>query len=270
MSEYRIKHKYPAGFFEALKEHLNEKILDDIAHADSGLGAAENRKIIDNILETNTVPYPLLFNPNEAIQLTMWWSPNWDTAQGISSVQLRTEHIARAFCCACLLTNTPSEYCIEPVDILPRLFQSVIEIDTALLPHTREMVLCARLNHADKTDEDMILDEMLCRLAIILIDAYSDSTDFPNGDLAQRCQQIITDEQNYRDTEEVKHLIHKYPFDNYKNWNQWLLGMSFFVQSVDVWIELTNKILLEPRVSLSDADRVGCRELAKNILGITN
>lgn len=266
MNDHLLKYKYPTRLLEALKEHLSEKILDHIAQADAGLGALENRKNIDDILETNTVPYPLQFNPKEAFMMTMWWRPDRGVAQSISSVQRQEEHLARAFCCACLLTNTPSEYGIEPADVLPRLIQSIIEIDTALLSHTREMVMCSTQNHSDESDSDMRFDNMLCRLALILIDAHGVSPLRADGELNARCKQLIQDELAYRDNEEVCSLINEYSLSNYPNWDQWLLGMTFFDQSLDDWKEISENILLNLRNDLTETDRLGCIELAENIL----
>ena len=85
-----------------LAAQLDDSMLDEIAGADRGDGAAAHRAALLIIRDQLRIPAPLQWEPQEVLELTRWSDPD-DPRWRDSDAAARRGHVIRAFCCTALI-----------------------------------------------------------------------------------------------------------------------------------------------------------------------
>lgn len=263
MNEYTIPNPdYPTELINRLKKYVDHHIVKAIAQSDYGYDAPKHKAAIQRILDEERVPRPIQWEPGEPFSLCKWWDHTTHKEHEISGLNPAKANIARAFCCACLLTY-PEYGTGEPFDAMIRLVDSVSRLDAALAPPYFEMLCWIQQCREGKTDEDSRYETMAAEFCKCLLKSINPACPI---DLSVIIPKLIQSEQIYRDELEVEALIFERSHAGYRNWNQWLIGLSNFDQSWDICFELVRKLLKTPNPILEDAEKKACVSLADLVL----
>ncbi|MBO6512891.1 MAG: hypothetical protein JJ974_02850 [Phycisphaerales bacterium] len=263
MREYEVPNPdYPTELIDQLKRYVDHHIVKAIAQSDYGYDAPEHKAAIQRILDEERVPRPIQWEPGEPFSLCKWWDHRNHKEHEISGLNPGKANIARAFCCACLLTY-PEYGSGEPFDAMIRLVDSVIRLDITLALPCFDMLSWIQQCREGKEDEDSKYETMTAELCKCLLKAAN--LDCP-VDLSVAIPKLIRSEREFRDEEEADDLIWDHSNENYRDWNQWLIGMSYFDQSWDICFDLVRQLFLNPKSTLSAAEQESCKELATIIL----
>lgn len=255
MSGSGVPVPYPTGLIDLLKPRISPKLVRYIAEADAGeFNYPAQRDAINKILRSDRIPLPLMWEPREAFALIKWVEPAGPD-QAHKGFSAREMHIARAFCCACLLAARFDDQDIdtEPSDLLPRLIESVAAIDTSWLKDLRELVEWASYScdRAQPYPQDFESDATLCRTSLVVIDAAADAH-VKNDTVCQLVDEIF----------ERKHRSFARREDQ---WN-WLLEGNCFDQSVHLWKSLSDRYLVKPPAHWEDSDKAAAVRLGQAII----
>jgi hypothetical protein len=101
---------------------LNESMLEDIAAADYGFNASENRRALEELRRDRWLPDELSCYPEEVLTLTRWSR----VESQLSPEQARRIHLMRIFCCLVLVRATTMD--ASPVNSVTPLVESAVEL----------------------------------------------------------------------------------------------------------------------------------------------
>ena len=254
MSEAGRPTLYPTGLIDLLKPRMSPKLVRYIAEADAGeFNYPAQRDAINRILNSERIPLPLEWEPCESLCLIKWSEPDRNTDAGQLSV--RERHLARLFCCACLLAAYPQDQCheSEPSEALPRLIESTIAAEPAWLDQAHELVTWLKeyCEHAEPLLEEHETDANLCRIGLII---------------------ISTAISVYPDEAEIIRAIEEIferKVDSFLRsegaWT-WLLEGGYFAQSIHIWKSLAERHLMHPPSDWPNNVSNACRRLGKAII----
>jgi hypothetical protein len=101
---------------------LNASMVDEIAAAEYGFNASENRSALEELRTDRWLPDDLSDYPEEALALTRWSTVD----DGLSPPEARRRHLMRIFCCLVLVRASTSNG--RPVDSVTPLVESAVEL----------------------------------------------------------------------------------------------------------------------------------------------
>ena len=260
MSDYTVPNPdYPTGLIDRLKKYVDHQIIKAIAESDYGPPGTEHKAAIERILDEERVPRPIQWEPGEPFELCKWWDQANHKEHEIRGLNPGKANIARAFCCACLLTY-PEYGTGEPFDAMIRLVDSVIRLDIALALPYFDMLSWIQQCREGKVDQDSKYETMAAELCKCLLASAN-----PNcpTDLSVAIPNLIQSERSYRDEIEAEHLAWNYTPENYRDWDQWLIGMSHFDQSWDICFDLVRQLLSNPKSTLSASEKNPAKNLQR-------
>lgn len=144
-----------------------------------------------------------------------------------------------------------------------RLVDSIIRFDIALAIPCFDMLSWIQQCREGKEDEDSKYETMAAELCKCLLKSAN-----PNcpTDLSIAIPNLIQSERVYREGVEAGDLTWNNSHEDYRDWNQWLIGMSYFDQSWEICFELVRKLLKTPNPKLEDAELRACVSLADLVL----
>lgn len=262
MSDYTIPNPdYPTELIDRLKRYVDHQIIKAIAESDFGPPGTEHKVAIKRILDEERVPRPIQWEPGEPFELCKWWDHANHKEHEINGLNPGKANIARAFCCACLLTY-PEYGTGEPIDAMVRLVDSVIRLDIELVLPCFDMFCWIQQCTKNEVDEDSKFETMTAELCKCLLKSANPKCPM---DLSLSVPKLIQSERAYRDGMEALNAGWSCK-NNYRDWDQWLIGMSFFDQSWDICFELVRKLLKTPNPKLKDTEKKACVSLADLIL----
>jgi hypothetical protein len=224
---------------------LDQSMIKDIARADYGYGEEENVAVIQEICRTHEVPKPLEWEPGEVMALVRWsrpedpdWGPGGHGRRG---------HIMRAFCCASLL-HDPHRGAGNSNDSVARLIQSCHELGEELL-QLASAFLAWCLMETEPCDEDRPFHVL--GVIIALAGRPGDEHD---ADLINR---LI-----YWLELEVQRLSN----DDVMTWgDRWLRDITNHDQSIDIWVDNAQRLLVDRRASHPPACAAQVQALGRKI-----
>lgn len=255
MSDPGAAAPYPTGLIDLLKPRVSPKLVRYISESDAGeLNYPAQRDAINRILTSDRIPLPLRWEPREAFSLVKWIDPVRPEPDQ-AGMSVRERHIARAFCCACLLAARFDDQDLdtEPSDLLPRLIESVVAIDRSWLEELRSLVAWAKdsCDHARPYPQEYESDATLCRMALVLI-ATASNAQMESGVIGRMVDEIF--ERKRRS------------FTRCEDQWTWLLEGNNFEQSVHVWKSLAERLLLTPPACWADGDRAAVVRLGRAMI----
>lgn len=233
---------------------MSPKLVRYIAEADAGeFNYPAQRDAINKILNSERIPLPLEWEPCESLCLIKWSEPDRDTDAGQLSV--RERHLARLFCCACLLAAYPQDRCheSEPSEALPRMIESTIALELAWLDQARELLAWFRdfCERADPLLEEHKTDANLCRIGLV-ITAAAIAGETDEDEIVRSVNEIFERKvDSFLRSEQM--------------WT-WLLEGSEFTQSIPIWKSLAERHLLNPPPGWPDKASDACRRLGEAIV----
>jgi len=240
LSELGDPTPYPTGLFDLLKPRISPKLVRYIAESDAGeINYKAQRDAINKIIESDRIPLPLESEPAEAFSMIMWSVPGHNP--DAKHLGLREQHVARMFCCACLLAAYPARqrHESEPSLVLPPLIESTIAAEPGWLGVLRDLIEWARdyCDQADPSYSEHFTDATHCRMSLVIIDAASNN--LPDPPMFVRSVEEIFDRKR-----------HSFAADS-DGWS-WLLEGSYFDSGVPIWKSLAKKYLLHPPADWPD------------------
>lgn len=253
---------YPTELIEKLKPKIDQQIVKAISASDYGFDDPEHKAAIRRILDEKRVPRPIQWEPGEPFSLCMWWEADKHSCHEIGNLSKSQANIACAFSCACLLTDT--EYGAgEPIDPMVRLVDSIDRLDIKLAAPCFDFLCWIQQGRESKTDEDSRFESLTAELCKCLLKAMDPSCPM---DLTVAIPELINAERSLRERVEAEDEAIGHTHVNYRDWGQWLVGMSFFDQSWNIMFDLVRKLLRNPNPALRAPERDACRTLADLIL----
>jgi hypothetical protein len=244
---------YPTGLIDLLKPRISPKLVRYIAEADAGeFNYRAQRDAINKILKSERIPLPLEWEPCESFSLIKWSEPDRNT--DFIELSVREQHLARLFCCACLLAAYPQMRCheSEPSDNLPRLIESMIAVEPGWLRETREFVAWLK-EHCDRADprlEEHFTDANFCRIGLVIITtAIAGEPD--DAEIVSSVNEIFDRKaDSFLRSEQA--------------WT-WLFESSYFTQSAHIWSSLAERSLLHPPAGWTQEASDACRRLGEAV-----
>lgn len=232
---------------------MSPKLVRYIATADAGeLNYPAQRDAINAILQSERIPLPLEWEPCESFSLIRWSEP--DRESDVVGLTIREQHLARLFCCACLLAAYPQMRCheSEPSEILPRLIESVIAIEPGWLDETRAFVAWLKeyCEGADPQMDEHFTDANLCRIGLVII-ATATTGKAGDAEIVVSVNEIFERKVD--------------SFLRSENGWTWLFEGSYFTQSAHIWSSLAERYLLHPPAGWTKEASDACRRLGEAV-----
>lgn len=254
MSGSGVPVPYPTGLINLLKPWISPKLVRYIAEADAGeFNYPAQRDAINRILRSDRIPLPLEWEPAEAFCMIKWSLPGQNP--DVKHLGLREQHVARIFCCACLLAAYPARqrHESEPSQVLPPLIESTIVAEPSWLGVLRDLIEWAMdyCDHADPSDSEHFTDATHCRMSLVIIDVASKKLPDPSV-FIQSVEAIF--ERKRR----------SFAADS-DGWS-WLVEGGYFGSGVPIWKSLAKKYLLNPPEGWPDRVSGASKRLGEAII----
>lgn len=213
------------GLLVALRPHVDDEMLDDIARADYGMEADAHLRELRAIRDDGTVPAPMDWVPREVLSLVRWTEPG-DPNQSL------WDHHRLAFVCAALLRADaePANHAtlISEVDSLAGLLDSAIVLGGPILDAALPFLAWRVAHPAEDTERPFFAFGVLL-LAVLRRQRYAEER---IGELAVA---VIDEEARVRQ----RHLLHGAP--------GFLTGLTNYNQKIATWQRLGRRLAAEAR-----------------------
>jgi hypothetical protein len=208
----------PTPLFEWLRTHVTDESLRDIAEADYARDVDEHLAALLDIRDTGLVPQRLAWHPGEVVSLYRWRRGE------------RVDHLGRAWCCV-LLSFDEDE---EVGNIVPGIVDSCLALGEPATDHAARLLawVCETDSEPRYGDREQSAPPTEALYALLLLCAGRD----PGDPRIDSLISMIMDAER----DEPGHLNRLY-------------GGSVIV---DLWDDLTGRLLVPLRATRPDVDRL--------------
>jgi hypothetical protein len=151
----------PSALLDLIRSNIAQASLETIAAADYGMDFADHLAALTAIKDTGLVSTPTPWVPGEVLALYRWNGGG------------RTDHLARAFCCAVLTLDasllSPTAFMVTTA---PYLVESCLVLGQEYIAAGQQL-LAWRFSSTAEADSDGPVDRQACVVAALLLDVLS-------------------------------------------------------------------------------------------------